>query len=58
MAERDFDTTRRLRATKLFCEDYSSSSNDSNYWDNDIENVLSDEEEEEEATPVSDTNSH
>lgn len=33
MAERTFETHRELRAKKLFCEDYSSSSADDNAWD-------------------------
>lgn len=49
MAERDFEASRRLRATKLFCEDYSSSSDDENYWDNDVNCFLTQDEQSEES---------
>ena len=42
LAERNFETMKRLRAKKLFIEDYSSSSENEGYWGNDVDNVLSD----------------
>jgi len=46
LAERTFEASRKLRATKLFCEDYSSSSEDEGYWDNEINQYLTQEVEE------------
>ena len=41
MAERCFDTQRRLRCKKLWWEDYSSSSDNDDFWGRDVDNVLS-----------------
>ena len=42
MAERCFETQRQLRCKKLYWEDYSSSSDNDDFWGKDIDNVLSD----------------
>jgi hypothetical protein len=42
MAERCFETQRRLRCKKLWWEDYSSSSDNDDFWGREVDNVLSD----------------
>ena len=42
LADRTFETMKRLRSKKLYFEDYSSSSEDEGYWGNDVDNLMSD----------------
>ena len=43
MAERCFETQRRLRCKKLWWEDYSSSSDNDDIWGREVENILSED---------------
>lgn len=44
MAERCFETQQLYRCKKLWWEDYSSSSDNDDFWGRDVENVLSDDQ--------------
>ena len=43
MAERCFETQQQYRCKKLWWEDYSSSSDNDDFWGRDVDNVLSDD---------------
>ena len=42
MADRTFKNTQKFRCKKVYWEDYSSSSDNNDFWGRDLDDVLSD----------------